>query len=145
MCVVLVSCRRRCGVIMPHQHRCDVALTSHACWEDEQLLLCGIIAHAKSYVVHHRGLSAVGECKPADIQMECSKFVYRLTSFSFPKNMLQFIAEIMHPIGNRKVMQNESYFFYNLSHPTPSLLYWSVLYPRFVYFGKYFFTLNMAF
>ena len=82
MCVVLVSCRRRCGVIRTHQHRCDVILTSHACWEDEQLLLCGIIAHAKSSVVHHRGLSAVGECKSADIQMECSIFVYRLNSFS---------------------------------------------------------------
>ena len=82
VCVVLVSCRRRCGVITPYQHRCDVILTSHACWEDEQLLLCGIIAHAKSSVVHHQGLSAVGECKPADIQMECSISVYRLNSFS---------------------------------------------------------------
>ena len=82
MCVVLVSCRRRCGVISPHQRRCDVILTSHACWEAEQLLLCGIIAHTKSSVVHHRGLSAAGECKPADILMECSIFVYRLNSFS---------------------------------------------------------------
>ena len=82
MCVVLVSCRRRCGLITPYQHRCDVILTSHACWEDEQLLLCGIIAHAKSSVVHHRGLSAVGQCKPADNQMESSIFVYRLNSFS---------------------------------------------------------------
>ena len=82
MCVVLVSCRRRCGVITPHQHRCYIILTSHACWEDEQLLLCGIIGHAKSSVVHHRGLSAVGERKPADIQMECQIFVYRLNSFS---------------------------------------------------------------
>ena len=111
MCVVLVSCRRRCGVITPYQHRRDVILTSHACWEDEQLLVCGIIAYANSSVVHHRGLSAVGECKPADIQMECSIFEYRLIAFPFPKNMLQFIAEIMHPIGYRKVMQNESYFF----------------------------------
>ena len=77
-----MSCRRRCGVITPHQHQCDIILTSHACWEDEQLLLCGIIAHAKSSVVHHRGLSAVGEFKPADIQIECSIFVYRLNSFS---------------------------------------------------------------
>ena len=82
LCVVLVSCRRRFGVITPHQHRCDVILTPNACLEDEQLLLCGIIAYAKSSVVHHRGLSAVGECKPADIQMECSIFVYRLNSFS---------------------------------------------------------------
>ena len=80
--VMPTSCRRRCGVIMPHQHRCDVILTSHACLVDEQLLLCGIIAHAKSSVVQHRGMSAVGECKPADIQMECSIFVYRLNSFS---------------------------------------------------------------
>ena len=82
MCVVLVSCRRRYSVITPHQHRCDVILRSHACWEDEQLLLCGIIAYAKSSVVHHQGLSAVGECKPAVIQVECSIFVYRLNSFS---------------------------------------------------------------
>ena len=109
---MLVSCRRRCDVITPRQHRYDVILTSHACWEDEQLLLCGIIAHAKSSVVHHRGLSAVGECKPAEIQMECSIFVFLdWIAFPFPKNMLQFIAEIMHPIGYRKVMQNESYFF----------------------------------
>ena len=54
-------------------------------------------------------------------------------AFSFPKNMLQFIAEIMHPIRYRKAMQNESYFLlfcfvnlYNLSHPTPTLAYWSV-------------------
>ena len=82
VCAVLVSCRRRCGVITPHQHRCDVILTQHACWEDEQLLVSGIIAHAKPSVVHHRGLSAVGECKPADIQMECSIFVYKFNSFS---------------------------------------------------------------
>ena len=106
MCVVLVSCRRRCGVITPHKHRCDVILTSHAFWEDEQLLLYGIIAHAKSFAVHHRGLSAVGKCNLADIQMEFSIFVYILNSFSISNNMLQFIAEIMHPIGYRKVMQN---------------------------------------
>ena len=35
--------------------------------------------------------------------------------------MLQFIAEIMHPIGYRKVMQNESYFFlYIFLQPVPS-------------------------
>ena len=46
-------------------------------------------------------------------------------------------------------MQNESYFLlfcfvnlYNLSHPTPTLPYWSVLYPRSVYFGKYFLTIE---
>ena len=38
--------------------------------------------HAKSSVFHHRDLSAIGECKLADIQMECSVFVYRLNSFS---------------------------------------------------------------
>ena len=39
-------------------------------------------------------------------------------------------------------MQNESllfYFFYNLFNPMPN---WSFLYPRFVYFGKYFLTVN---
>ena len=130
MCVVLVSCRRRCGVITPHQHRFDV-ITSHACWEDEQLLSCGIIAQAKTSVVHHPGLSAVGEFKLADIQMKCSIFVYRLYSFSFSENMLQFIAEIMHPTRYRKEKQNESYFLlfcfvnlYNLSNLTPTLPYW---------------------
>ena len=77
-----MSCRRRCDVITPHQHRCDVILTSYARWEDEQLLLCEILAHAKSSGVNHRGLSAVGECKLGDIQMERSIFVYRLNSFS---------------------------------------------------------------
>ena len=36
---------------------------SNDCWEDEQLMLCGIIARAESSAVHHRGLSAVGECR----------------------------------------------------------------------------------
>ena len=130
VCVVLVSYRRRCGVITPHQHRWDVILTSHACWEDEQLLLCGIIAHAKFSVVHYRGLSAVGECKPADIQMECFIFVYRLNSFSISNEYASVFAEIMHPIGYRKVMQNESYFLFFLqsvpSHPYPAILVGSV-------------------
>ena len=40
-------------------------------------------------------------------------------------------------------MHNKSLiFFYNLSHPTPTLPYWSVLYPRFMYFGKYFLTID---
>ena len=126
MCVVLVSCRRRCSIITPHQHWCDVILTSHACWEDEQLLLCGIIARAKSSVVHHRGLSAVGECKPADIQMECSIFVYRLNSFSISEEYAP--VHCRNYASNRKVMQNESFFF--------------VLYPRFVYLCKYFLTVE---
>ena len=146
MCVVLVSCRRRCGVITPHQHRCDVILTSNACWEDEQLLLCGIIAHARSSVVHDRGLSAVGECKPADIQMECSIFVYRLNSFSISE---EYASVHYRNYASHRI--SESYterilflflFFYNLSHPTPTLPYWSVLYPRFVYFGKQFLTVG---
>ena len=117
-----MSCRRRYGVITPYQHRCDVILTSHACWEDEQHLLCGIITYAKSSVVNHRGLSSVGECKPADIQMECSIFVYRLNTFSISEDMLQFIAEIMHHIGYWKVIQNESYFFiFFTTCPVPSL------------------------
>ena len=120
MCVMFVSCRHRCGVITPHQHWCDVILTSHACWEDEQLLVCGITAHAKSSFVHHRGLSAVGVCKPADVQMECSIFV-------FQKNMLQFISEIMHPIRYRKVMQKESYFFNFFLQPVPSHPYPPIL------------------
>ena len=146
MCVVLMSCWRRWGVLTctPHQHRCDVILTSHACWEDEQLLLCGFIAHAKSSVVHHRGLAALGECKPADIRMECSIFVYRLNSFS--------ISEEYASVHCRNYAFNqisESYaerilfiFFSNLSYPNPSLPYWSVLYPRFMYFGKYFLTIE---
>ena len=145
MCVVLVSCRRRCGVITPHQHRCDVIMTSHACLEDEQLLLCGIIAHAKSSVVHHRGLSVVGECKPADIQMECSIFVYRLNSVS----IFEEYASV-HCRNDASYWISERYaerilffhFFYNLSHPTPTLPYWSVLYPRFVYYSKYFLTVE---
>ena len=130
MCVVLVSCRRRCGVITPHQHRCGVILTSHVCWEDEQLLLCGIIAHAKSSVVHHRGLSAEGECKPADIQMECSIFVYRLNSFSISRRIcLSSLQKLCIPSDIGKLCRTNLIIilFYNLSHPTPTLPYWSVL------------------
>lgn len=127
MCVVLVSCRRRCGVITPHQHRCDVILTSHACWEDEQLLLCGIIAHAKSSVVHHRGLSAVGECKPADIQMECSIFVYRLNSFSISE---EYASVHCRNYASHRI--SESYaerilFFYFFLQPVPSHPYPAIL------------------
>ena len=130
MYVVLVSCRRRCSVITPHQHRCDVILTSHASWEDEQLLLCGIIAHAKSSVVHHRGLSAVGECKPANIQMECSIFVYRLNSFSISE---EYASVHCRNYASHRI--SESYaerilFFYVLqpvpSHPYPAILVGSV-------------------
>ena len=137
------KCVRRVGVMPRSMWRNyttpasrDDILTSHACWEDEQLLLCGIIAHASSSVVHHRGLSAVGECKPADIQMECSIFVYRLNSFSISEEYASVHCRnyAFHRIS-------ESYaerilFFYNLSHPTPTLPYWSVLYPWFVYFGR---------
>ena len=140
MGVVLVSCRRRCVVITPHQHWCDVILTSHACWEDEHLLLCGIIAHAKSSVVHHRGLSAVGECKPADIQIECSIFVYRLNSFSISE---EYASAHCRNYASHRILESYAerilfffYFFYNLSHRTPTLSYRSVLYIRFVYFDK---------
>ena len=126
VCVVLVSCRRRCGVITPHQHRCDVILTSHACWEDEQPLLCGIIAHAKSSVVHHRGLSAVGECKPAYIQMECSIFVYRSNSFSVSEEYaFSSLQKLCIPSDIGKLYRtNLIICFYNLSHPTPTQPNW---------------------
>ena len=138
MFVVLVSCRRRCGIITPHQHQCDVILTSHACWEDEQLLLRGIIAHAKSSFVHHRGLSAVGERKPADIQMECFIFVYRLNSISISEEYASVHCRnyASHRISESYAERILFFLFYNLSHPTPTLPYWSVLYPRFMYFGK---------
>ena len=125
-----MSCRRRCGVITPHQHRCDVILTSHACWEDEQLLLCEIIAHTKSSVVHHRGLIAVGECKRADIEMECSIFVYRLNSVSISE---KYASVRCRNYSSHRI--SESYaerilFFLFLqpvpSHPNPAILVGSV-------------------
>ena len=134
---MLVSCRRRCDVITLRQHRCDVILTSHACWEDEQLLLYGIIAHAKFSVVHHRGLSVVGECKPAAIQMEC--LFFRLNSFSISE---EYASVYCRNYASHRISESYAerilFFFYNLSHPTPTLPYWWVLYLRFVYFGKYF-------
>ena len=143
VCVVLVSRRRRCDVKTPCQHRCDVILTSHACWEDEKLLLCGIIGHAKSSVVHHRGLSAVGECKPADSQTECSIFVFRLNGFSISE---EYASVYCRNYASHRISESYAerilFFFYNLSHPTPTLPYWWILYPRFVYFGKYFRTVE---
>ena len=80
--------------------------------------------------------------------MEFSIFVYRLNSFSISEEYAS-VAEIMHPIRYRKAMQNKILFLsfcrvklYNLSHVTPTLPYWSVLYPRFVYFGKFFLTIE---
>ena len=139
MCVVLVTSMWRNYATTPASVRRH--LTSHACWEDEQLLLCRIIAHAKSSVVHHRGLAAVGECKQVDIQMECSIFVYRLNSFSISEEYAS-----VHCRNYASHQISESYeerilfviFLYNLSHPNPTLPYWSALYPRFMYFGKYF-------
>ena len=136
MCVVLVSCRRRLGVITSPQHRCDVILTSHACWEDEQLLLCRILVYAKFTVVHHRGLSAVGDCKQADIQMECSIFIYRLNSFSISEEYASVHRRNYASHRISKSYAERIFIFYNLSHPTLTLPYWSVLYPRFVYLGK---------
>ena len=133
VCVVLVSCRRRCDVITPRQHRCDVILTSHACWEDEQLLLCGIIAQAKSSIVHHRGLSAVGECKLTS-KWNVPYLFFRLNSFSISEEYASVYCRnyasnrISKSYAERILfMQNESYFviyfFYNLSYPTPTLPY----------------------
>ena len=125
VCVVLVSCRRQCGVIPPHQHRYDVILTSHACWEDEQLLLCGIIAHAKSSVVHHRGLSAEGECKPADIQVECSIFVYRLNSFSISEEYASVHCRnyASHRISESYAERILLFFIFFTTCPIPPLPY----------------------
>ena len=134
---------RRVGVMptsMRRNYATPASVRRHfditCCWEDEQLLLYGIIAHAKSSVVHHRGLSEIGECKPADIQRECSIFVYKLNSFSISE---EYASVHCRNYASHRI--SESYaeriiFFYNLPHPTPSLPYWSVLYPRFVYFGK---------
>ena len=121
MCVVLVSCRRRCGVITPYQHLCDVSLTSHACWEDEQLLLCGIIAHAKSSVVHHRRLSAVGECKPADTQMGCSIFVYRLNGFSISEEYASVHCRIYASHRISESYAERIFFFSFTTCPIPPL------------------------
>ena len=122
MCVVLVSCRRRLRVITPHQHRCDVILTSHACWEDEQLLLCGIIVHAKFSVVHHRGLSAVGDCNSADIHMECSIFVYRLNSFSIFEEYASVYCRnyTFHRISE-SYAERILFFYFFTTCPTPPL------------------------
>ena len=140
MCVVSVSCRRRCGVITPHQHRCDVILTSHACWEDEQLLLCGILAHAKSSVVHHRGLSAVGECKPADIHTECSIFVYRLNSFSISE---EYASVYCRNYASHRTSESyaERFLFFYFLQPVPPNPYPATLVGS-VYFGKYFITVE---
>ena len=121
---MLVSFRRRCGVITPHQHRCDVILTSHACWVYEQLLLCGIIAHTKSSVVHHRGLSAVGECKPADIQMESSIFVYRLNSFfHFRRICFCSLQKLCIPSDIGKLCRTNLIFLQPVPpHPYPAVL-----------------------
>ena len=137
---MLVSCRRRCGVITTHQHRCDVILTSYACWEDEQHLLCGIIARAKSSVVHHRGLSAVGECKPADIQMECSIFVYRLNSISISEEYASVHCRNYASHRISKSYAEPILFIFFTTCPIPPLPCHteSVLYPRFVYFGLVF-------
>ena len=125
---MLVSRRHRCDVITPRQHRCDVILTSHACLEDEQLLLHGIIAHVKSSVVHHRGLSVVGECKPAAIQMEC--LFFRLNSFSISE---EYASVYCRNYASHRI--SESYaerilFFIFLqpvpSHPYPAILVGSV-------------------
>ena len=127
VCVVLVSCRHRCGVITPHQHRCDVIFTAHACWKDDQLFLCGIFAHAKSFVVHHRGLSAGVNVSQLTSKWNVPYLYIDWLAFPFPKNVLQFIAEIMHPIGYRKVMQDESYFFLIFLQPVPSHPYPAIL------------------
>ena len=121
MCVVLMSCRRGCGLITPHQDRCDVTLTSHVCVEDEQLLLCGIITHAKSSVVHHRGLSAVGECNPADIQMECSIFVFfRLNSCSISE---EYASVYCRNYASHRISESyaERILFFFTTCPIPPL------------------------
>ena len=83
------NCVRRVGVMptsMRRKYATPASVRRHfditCLLGDEQLLLYGIIAYAKSSVVHHRGLSVAGECKPAAIQMECSIFEYRSNSFS---------------------------------------------------------------
>ena len=124
MCVVLVTSMWR-NYATPASVRRH--LTSHACWEDEQLLLCGIIAHAKSSVFHHRGLAAVGECKPADIQMECSIFVYRLNSFSISEEYAS-----VHCRNYASHQISESYaerilFFLIFLQPVPSHSYPAIL------------------
>ena len=131
------NCVRRVGVMPTSMRRnyaspASVILTSHACLEDEQLLLCGIIAHAKSSVVHHRGLSAEGECKPADILIECSIFVYRLNSFSISE---EYASVHLRNYASHRI--SESYaerilFFFIIflqpvpSHPYPAILVGSV-------------------
>ena len=96
---------------------------------------------------NHRGLSAVGECKPADIQMECSIFVYRLNSFSISEEYASVHCRNYATHQISESYEEQILFFITLfckplqpvpCHPT--LPYWSVLYPRFVYFGKYFLT-----
>ena len=146
VCVVLVSCRRRCGVNTPHQHRCNIILTSHACWEDEQLLLCGIIAQAKFSVVHHRGLSAVGECKPADIKIECSISVYRLNSFSIFED---YASVHCRNYASHRISESYAerilFFFISFLQSVPSHLYPAILVgsvSSVVYFGKYFLSVE---
>ena len=130
---------RRAGVMLTSMRRNYATPTSVRRHFDITCL------HAKSCVVHHRGLAAVDECKPTDIQMECSIFVYRLNSFSISEEYAS-----VHCRNYASHQISESYaerilffiFFCNLSHPTPTLPYWSVLYPRCMYFGKYFLTIE---
>ena len=100
--------------------------------------------HRSCSVVHRRGLSAVGDCKPADIQMECSIFIYRLNSFSISE---EYASVHCRNYASRQISESnaERILFFIYLQPVPShptLPYWSVLYPRFVYFGKYFLTVE---
>ena len=87
--------------------------------------------------------------------MECYIFVYRIYSFSVSE---EYASVHCRNYASRQISESYAerilfflfffFFFgnlYNLVHPTPILPYWSVLHPRFVYFGKYLFILNMAF
>ena len=131
MCVVLVSCRRRCDVITPRQHRCDDILTSHACWEDEQLLLCGIIAHAKSSVVHHRGLPVTVSQLPS--KRNVPYLFFRLNSFSISE---EYASVYCRNYASHRISESyaERILFLLLlfflqpvpSHPYPAILVCSV-------------------
>ena len=97
----LFNCVRRVGV-MPTSMRRNYATPASV--RHHFNITCLLGGYATLVVWDHRSCKTL-RCPPS--RSVSSRYVPYLyidwIAFPFPKNMLQFIAEIMHPIGYRKV------------------------------------------
>ena len=120
MCVVLVSCRRRCDVITPRQHRCDVILNHMPAGRMSNSCCVG------SSLMQNPLLSTIEVCQQkVNVSQLTSKWnvpylFFRLNSFSISE---EYASVYCRNYASHRISESyaERILFFFTTYPTPPL------------------------